>query len=143
MTTNYSTWSSNQRLNESTACPRLCAIEGIAYAGKTSLSLELKRSGWERLGELAEFHDNGAGFPSFSHTTDHAKKSFRWFVGAEALRLRKVATLVGNNTVSDRCIVSSLAYAYARREVFGIKSSLYEFNLIARGLRKKWLTNKE
>lgn len=96
------------------------SLEGLPYAGKSSLLSALVARGLSRLGELAEFHRNGANFPAAANNTAEALVTDRWFVNAEILRLQRLRSMDASVVVADRCIVSSLAYCYARFKVFGI-----------------------
>ncbi len=110
---------------------QIIAVEGISFAGKTTLTKLLEKQGCTRLYELAERFNYGAGFPPFPKTTDEAKKSDSWFVQQEIAREKDILAKAGTSIlIADRSFISGLAFAYARQEVFGIGDVLYQQNLI-------------
>jgi len=118
--------------------PTVIGLEGLPYAGKTSLSSLLLDAGMSRLGELAEYFANGQQFPSFSETTADARESFDWFVKAELSRFAHLNEYPSRSLIiSDRTLVSSLAYSYARRQVFQIGDKRDEHQAIERAVVDK------
>ena len=101
--------------------PMVIGVEGLPYAGKSTVISRLHQAGMSRLGELAEFFENGGTFPRFSERTADARESFEWFVNAEVARHASLASFQQDAmVVADRTIVSCLAYSYARRATFSI-----------------------
>lgn len=117
--------------------PPILGLEGLPYAGKTTLSRSLVSSGFSRLGELAEFFRNGDQFPKFSENTADARESFDWFVTAEVNRFSRLKEIVSSSPiVADRTLISSLAYSYARRKVFQIGDARDEHHMIRQAIYK-------
>ncbi len=110
------------------------SLEGLPYAGKSTLIGNLAARGLARLGELAEFYRNGAAFPQAASNTKDALVTDRWFVNAEILRLQRLRELNDAVVVADRCIVSSLAYCYARHKIFGIGDLEREARMIEQAI---------
>jgi thymidylate kinase len=109
----------------------IIAIEGISYAGKTTLSKNLVDDGFSRLEELAEKFGHGAGFPSFPKTNEDAKKSDLWFIEQEIIRSAESKTKADNAAVvCDRSFISGLAFAYARQKIFKLGDVSYQHDLI-------------
>jgi thymidylate kinase len=117
--------------------PTVVGVEGLPYAGKSTVILELAKNGIPRLGELAEFFKNGESFPSFSETTEDSRESFAWFVAAEAFRCAQLHEYSSDSFVlSDRTIVSSLAYSHARRATYSIGDIHEERQLVTEAVNE-------
>ncbi len=113
----------------------IIAIEGISFAGKTTLTKLLEEQGLERLYELAEKFDYGAGFPSFPKTTDEARESDLWFIQQEVTREQNALIKSSRSVVvADRSFISGLAFGYARQEVFGLGDAIYQNELVRQAL---------
>ena len=109
----------------------IIAIEGLSFAGKTTLIKLLETEGFTRLYELAEKFEYGAGFPPFPKTTDDAKKSDLWFVQQEVIREQDAQLKATSAPVlEDRSFISGLAFGYARQDVFGSGDALYQHGVI-------------
>ncbi|NQU21174.1 MAG: hypothetical protein HQ567_07825 [Candidatus Nealsonbacteria bacterium] len=103
----------------------LVAIEGISYAGKTTLCRSLAQHfAYHRLYELGDKFDGGIRFPPFPETDEEACESDHWFLEQEIRRYRCAKQLLEVNpvVVMDRSHLSSLAFTYARERVFKIGS---------------------
>lgn len=91
------------------------ALEGISYAGKTTVSKILTKYGFQRVKELAESYENGAGFPPFALTPEDCKKNDEWFLKQEFERSKEAQNLASNGpVVFDRSYISTCAFVWAR-----------------------------
>lgn len=109
----------------------IIAIEGISFAGKTTLTKLLEKDGFARLYELAEKFEYGAGFPPFPKTTDEAKKSDLWFVEQEVKREQDARTKANiAPVVADRSFISGLAFGYSRQSVFRLGDVVYQHKIV-------------
>lgn len=117
----------------------IIAIEGISFAGKTTLSKNLAQAGFKRMYELSEKFGNGLDFPTFPKTTDEAKRSDAWFLEQEILRAAEARIYAENDIIiADRSFISGLAFAYARQKTYCLGNAVYQHELI----RKALLSNR-
>jgi len=113
----------------------IIAIEGLSFAGKTTLTKLLERDGFTRLYELADKFEYGAGFPPFPKTTEDAKKSDSWFVQQEVIREQDaLLESIKKPVLQDRSYISGLAFGYARQTIFGLGDAEYQQGIIKQAL---------
>jgi thymidylate kinase len=108
----------------------IVAIEGISFAGKTTLTENLKRHGFSRLYELADKFEHGRNFPAFPKNTADANASDQWFLQQEFQRCAEALALSHNApVVADRSFISGLAWSYARENTYRIGNRTHQHKL--------------
>ncbi len=113
----------------------IIAVEGISFAGKTTLTRFLEKEGFARLYELAEKFDYGAKFPKFPENTEEAEQSDLWFIQQEVIREQDALAKSGSSPViADRSFISGLAFSYARQSVFGLGDTNYQYSVIKKNI---------
>ena len=109
----------------------IIAVEGVSFAGKTTLTKFLEKEGFSRLYELAEKFGYGAGFPHFPESTEAAKQSDHWFVQQEVIREQDaLVKATCYPVIADRSFISGLAFSYARKSVFGLGDPNYQHGVV-------------
>jgi len=101
----------------------IMAIEGISFAGKTTLSksIETNSKQIKRIYELSEKFENGAKFPSFPIDLVQCVKNDLWFYNEECKRSNDVkCDFMHNSIIMDRSYLSALTYCFSRQATFDL-----------------------
>lgn len=115
----------------------IIAVEGISFAGKTTLTKLLRLQSFARLYELSEKFEYGVLFPHFPKNTAEAKQSDLWFIEQEIARecdARLMATK--SPVIADRSFVSGLSFGYARARIFALGDTNYQHNKIKQAIER-------
>jgi thymidylate kinase len=101
-------------------------IEGLCFAGKSTLARDLFRSLTHRIPMvLSDYTDfiAPAALPLVpARTSDEELVAFRLFIQAEELRWRQVdhASVPPRVVIQDRCVHTLLAHVYANEHISGV-----------------------
>lgn len=112
----------------------LVVLEGISYAGKTTLSNLCKQKEIAVLKELSEF----TVFPETPKEDSEISIADKWFYEQHSSRTEDILKIIRKNSlILDRYFLSDLAYIYARYHTYNVGNMDFYNSLLTDGLNKK------
>lgn len=109
------------------------ALEGISYAGKTTLSHTCDVNGIKVLRELSEY----CIFPGIATDAEDMKVVDKWFYNQHAKRIEEIKDSCNKNKVlMDRYFLSDLVYISARSKTYGVGDVEHYKELLIEGIEE-------